>query len=65
MVLFFFLHFALSALAAKTGSAALQLLGFPLVYAADPARLLHYLLANSVIWALVFGAIGIYRLRLR
>ena len=63
MVLFFFSHFGLSLLAASRSSTALAVLGFPLVLAADPARLANYLLANSVIWALVFGIVGIYLLR--
>ena len=46
-------------------SFAAKLLGFPLLYIADAPRLASFLFANSVLWALVFAAFGIARLRLR
>jgi hypothetical protein len=65
MVVFFFAHLALSVLAVARGSDMLDLLGFPLVHIADPARLAHFLFANSALWALAFGGISVFRLRRR
>ena len=71
MVLFIFAHIGLTLFVLSLGETnglarfLSGVLGFPLLRFADEPRFLSFVFANSALWGLVFGVIGVVRTRVR